>query len=125
MRDVALEAVADEDVAVPAGVDVVAVELVDEAVQRLLDALEDRLRDLVARIAAEKGIDLSKYKHDLTDEEIDAAIKELNDAGVIDEVKKIAQDLVKDSNSHLSLLPPSKERALLMEIGEFFVTRSY
>ena len=74
--------------------------------------------------AREKGIDLSKYKHDLTDEEIDAAIKELNDAGVIDEVKNIAQDLVKDSNRHLSLLPPSKERALLMEIGEFFITRS-
>jgi len=32
---------------------------------------------------------------------------------------------VADSNKHLSILPPSKERALLMEIGEFFVNRSY
>ena len=43
--------------------------------------------------AREKGIDLSKYKHDLTDEEIDAAIKELNDAGVIDEVKVFQEAL--------------------------------
>src|SRR5665647_691565 len=87
--------------------------------------LREGKQTLIMIKAREKGIDLSKYKHDLTDDEIDAAIKELNDAGVIDEVKKIAQDLVKDSNKHLSLLPPSKERELLMEIGEFFVTRSY
>jgi geranylgeranyl diphosphate synthase, type I len=87
--------------------------------------LREGKQTLIMIKAREKGIDLSKYKHDLTDVEIDAAIKELTDAGVIDEVKKIAQDLVNDSNKHLSLLPPSRERALLMEIGEFFVTRSY
>jgi len=57
--------------------------------------------------------------------DIDAAIRELTDSGVIDEVKKIAADLVNASNKHLTILPPSKERALLMEIGEFFVTRSF
>jgi geranylgeranyl diphosphate synthase type I len=34
-------------------------------------------------------------------------------------------DLVAESNKHLSILPPSKERALLMDIGEFFVTRGF
>ena len=43
----------------------------------------------------------------------------------IDEVKQVATDLVTASNKHLSLLPASKERQLLMDIGEFFVTRSY
>jgi len=75
--------------------------------------------------AREKGIDLLKYRRDLTPADIDAAIRELNDGGVIDDVKKIASDLVADSNKHLSILPPSKERQLLMEIGEFFVTRSF
>jgi geranylgeranyl diphosphate synthase type I len=75
--------------------------------------------------AREKGVDLQKYRRDLSDADIDAAIKELTDAGVIDEVKKVAADLVAESNKHLSLLPPSKERQLLMDIGEFFVTRSY
>jgi geranylgeranyl diphosphate synthase type I len=75
--------------------------------------------------AREKGIDLTKYRRSLSDADIEEAIRELTEAGVIDEVKKMAADLVADSNKHLSILPLSKERALLMEIGEFFVNRSY
>jgi geranylgeranyl diphosphate synthase, type I len=72
-----------------------------------------------------KGLDLKKYQKALTPADIKAAIKELTDAGVIDEVKGIASDLVADSNKHLAVLPATKERQLLMDIGEFFVTRSY
>jgi len=75
--------------------------------------------------AREKGLDLKKYQKDLSPAEIKAAIKELTAAGVIDEVKGIASGLVADSNRHLAILPASKERQLLMDIGEFFVTRSY
>lgn len=75
--------------------------------------------------AREKGLDLSKYRRDLSPADIQEAIWELTDAGVIDEVKKVASDLVNASNRHLSVLPPSKERQLLMDIGEFFVTRSF
>jgi len=87
--------------------------------------LREGKQTLIMIKAREKGIDLSKYKRDLTDGEIDGVIKELNDAGVLDEVRKVARDLVEESNKHLSLLPPSKERQLLMDIGEFFVTRSF
>jgi geranylgeranyl diphosphate synthase type I len=75
--------------------------------------------------AREKGLDLSKYRRDLSPADIQEAILELTEAGVIDEVKKVASDLVNASNRHLSVLPPSKERQLLMDIGEFFVTRSF
>ncbi|HRY74790.1 MAG TPA: polyprenyl synthetase family protein [Methanoregulaceae archaeon] len=75
--------------------------------------------------AREKGLDLSHYKRSLTDTEINAAIEELEDAGVIAEVKATANELVSTSAKHLALLPPSKERELLKEIGEFFVTRSF
>lgn len=75
--------------------------------------------------AREKGLDLKKYQKALTPTDIKAAIKELTDAGVIDDVKKMATELVTSSNRHLSILPASKERQLLMDIGEFFVTRSY
>jgi geranylgeranyl diphosphate synthase, type I len=75
--------------------------------------------------AREKGVDLQKYRRELSKADIDAAIKELTEAGVIDEVKTMAADLVASSNKHLSILPASKERQLLMDIGEFFVTRSY
>jgi len=75
--------------------------------------------------AREKGLDLSHYKRSLTGTEINAAIEELEDAGVIAEVKATANELVSTSVKHLSLLPPSKERELLKEIGEYFVTRSF
>ncbi len=75
--------------------------------------------------AKEKGVDLKKYQKVLTPEDIRTAIRELTDAGVIDEVKEYAITLVASSNKHLNVLPASKERQLLMDIGEFFVTRSY
>jgi geranylgeranyl diphosphate synthase, type I len=87
--------------------------------------LREGKQTLIMIKAREKGIDLLKYRRELSDADIDAAIMELTDAGVIDEVKKVASDLVADSNKHLAILPPSKERQLLMEIGEFFVTRSF
>jgi geranylgeranyl diphosphate synthase type I len=87
--------------------------------------LREGKQTLIMIKAREKGIDLLKYRRELSDADIDAAIKELTEAGVIDEVKKVASDLVDDSNKHLAILPPSKERQLLMEIGEFFVTRSF
>ncbi len=87
--------------------------------------LREGKQTLIMIKAREKGIDLLPYKRELTDAEIDAVIKELTDKGVLADVKKVAHDLVSASNKHLSLLPPSKERELLMEMGEFFVTRSY
>ena len=75
--------------------------------------------------AREKGLDLKKYQGNLSPADIEAAINELTAAGVIDEVKQVAADLVSASNKHLGVLPASKERQLLMDIGEFFVTRSY
>jgi geranylgeranyl diphosphate synthase type I len=75
--------------------------------------------------AREKGLDLSKYRRELSPADIQEAIRELTAAGVLDEVKQVATDLVTASNKHLSVLPASKERQLLMDIGEFFVTRSY
>jgi geranylgeranyl diphosphate synthase type I len=87
--------------------------------------LREGKQTLIMIKAREKGIDLLKYRRELTDADIDAAITELTDAGVIADVKKVAADLVADSNKHLALLPPTQERQLLMEIGEFFVTRSF
>ena len=75
--------------------------------------------------AREKGIDLSQYKRDLSDTEVDEVIRLLKDSGVIDEVKKVANGLVAGSNRMLDMLPPSPERELLKNIGEFFVTRSF
>jgi len=87
--------------------------------------LREGKQTLIMIKAREKGLDLQKYRRELSKADIDEAIRELTESGVIPEVKQIAADLVKDSNRHLGLLPASKERQLLMDIGEFFVTRSY
>lgn len=87
--------------------------------------LREGKQTLIMIKAREKGLDLKKYRRELSKADIEEAIKELTDAGVIPEVKQMAADLVKDSNRHLGLLPASKERQLLMDIGEFFITRSY
>ena len=75
--------------------------------------------------AREKGLDLSKYRRDLSPADIEEAIRELNAAGVIDEVKGIASDLVTASNKHLSVLPATKERQLSHGHRRIFCDRSY
>jgi geranylgeranyl diphosphate synthase type I len=87
--------------------------------------LREGKQTLLTIKAREKGLDLSKYRRELTDADIDEAIRELTAAGVIDDVKAFMEGLVRDSNKHLSILPPTKERQLLMDIGEYFITRSY
>jgi geranylgeranyl diphosphate synthase type I len=87
--------------------------------------LREGKQTLIMIRAREKGLDLGKYRRELSEADIRAAIEELTGAGVIDEVKGIARQLVADSNRHLSVLPASEERQLLMDIGELFVTRSF
>ncbi|MDD4484813.1 MAG: polyprenyl synthetase family protein [Methanoregula sp.] len=87
--------------------------------------LREGKQTLIMIVARQKGVDLLKYRRELSPADITAAIKELTDAGVIDAVKKKATDLVTDSNRLLTVLPPTKERQLIMDVGEFFVTRSF
>jgi geranylgeranyl diphosphate synthase type I len=87
--------------------------------------LREGKQTLVMITARKKGVDLMKYRRELSPADIKAAIRELTDSGVIDDVKKKAAGLVEDSNRLLSVIPPTKERQLLMDVGEFFVTRSF
>jgi len=87
--------------------------------------LREGKQTLIMILARKKGVDLQKYRHDLSPSDIESAIKELTDAGVIDAVKEKAFCLVEDSDRLLEVLPASKERELLMDIGKFFVTRSF
>jgi geranylgeranyl diphosphate synthase type I len=87
--------------------------------------LREGKQTLIMIVARQKGLDLLKYRRELSPADIKAAIQELTDAGVIDAVKKKATDLVTDSNRLLMVLPPTKERQLIMDVGEFFVTRSF
>jgi geranylgeranyl diphosphate synthase type I len=87
--------------------------------------LREGKQTLIMILARKKGVDLTKYRRDLSPSDIRSAIQELTDAGVIEAVKKKAFGLVSDSDRLLEALPASKERELLMDIGKFFVTRSF
>lgn len=45
--------------------------------------------------------------------------------GVIAEVQGIAENLVKTGIKRISILPPSEERDLLIQMGDHFIRRSY
>lgn len=81
---------------------------------------------LVAILAREKGIDLSKYrKPDLTAGEIDEAIALLEEGGVLEEVRGIAQSRVERAKSMLSIFPDCDEKDCLMQITDYFVSRGF
>ncbi|HUU74994.1 MAG TPA: polyprenyl synthetase family protein [Methanoregulaceae archaeon] len=87
--------------------------------------LREGKKTLITIKAREKGMDLSQFRRELSDEEIDQVILSLESLGVIDEVKAIAFDLVESGTRRISLLPDSEEKQMLRQIGEHFVTRGF
>ncbi len=85
--------------------------------------LREGKQTLISILAREKGYDLSQYRRSLTEEEIDQIIRELQRLGVIDEVQEKAAELVRSSREIIGILPESKEKHLLNELGEYFITR--
>jgi geranylgeranyl diphosphate synthase type I len=80
---------------------------------------------LIAIKAREKGLDLSSYRHVLSDKEVDEVATKLRSAGIIDEVQQVARDMVERGIKTLQILPESEERALLQSMGQFFITRRH
>ncbi|MBN1431242.1 MAG: polyprenyl synthetase family protein [Methanomicrobiaceae archaeon] len=88
--------------------------------------LREGKKTLVAILAKEKGLDLSKYrKESLSEEEIDRAIAELDEAGIIDAVRETAIDHVNRAKDMLVIFPDCEERRLLGEITDYFINRSF
>ncbi|NYT04922.1 MAG: polyprenyl synthetase family protein [Methanomicrobiales archaeon] len=88
--------------------------------------LREGKQTLIAIRAREKGVDLAPYRrHDLSGDEIDAAIRLLEGAGVIDEVRAVADERVATAKKALQNLPESEEREYLSRITDYFVTRGF
>jgi geranylgeranyl diphosphate synthase type I len=114
----------------------VAFQIQDDVIDFMADSAKsgkDRASDLregkqtlVAIFAKEKGVDLSKYKREsLSDDEVDRAIAELNEAGIIDAVRETAMDHVRRARETLIVFPECNERRLLGEITDYFINRSF
>jgi geranylgeranyl diphosphate synthase type I len=87
--------------------------------------LREGKKTLISLKAMEKGFDLSPYRRPLPDAEIDGVIRKLEEMGVIEEVRAVARDLIKNSKQRLAILPDSEEKRLLLDIADHFLSRSF
>ncbi|WAI02621.1 polyprenyl synthetase family protein [Methanogenium organophilum] len=114
----------------------IAFQIQDDLIDLMADAAtsgKDRASDLregkqtlVAIMARERGIDLTKYrKPTLADEEIDEAIALLEDGGVIADVRNIALERVLRAKKMLTIFPDCDEKDGLLQITDYFVSRGF
>ncbi len=88
--------------------------------------LREGKQTLVAILAREKGVDLTKYrKSALSDAEIEEAIGLLEEAGVITDVRNEALGRVERAKKMLNIFPDSNEKDILQKIADYFVSRGY
>ncbi|MEN6611548.1 MAG: polyprenyl synthetase family protein [Methanoregulaceae archaeon] len=87
--------------------------------------LREGKQTLIMIRARAAGLDLSEYRRELSNREIDEAITKLETAKIISGVRQTAVDLVDTGKKDLAVLPDSDERRLLGEISDYFVTRGH
>lgn len=82
-------------------------------------------KTLITLRAREKGLDLSEYRGSLAPGEIGKLVARLEELGVISEVRNTAEDLVRKGIRRIAVLPESPEKELLVQLGEYFISRSH
>ena len=97
--------------------------------QRGSDLVEGK-ETLITLHARQQGVDVdalveTESVEDVTDEEIDAAVERLREAGSIDYARDTARELIDEAQAELSVLPDNESRELLSELAEYLITRGY
>ena len=52
-------------------------------------------------------------------------IRNLEELGVLEEVRAVARDLIKNGKQRIAILPDSEEKRLLLDIADHFLSRSF
>ena len=96
--------------------------------QRGSDLLEGK-RTVITMHAREQGVDVESLvpadPESVTEEDIDTAVRTLEEAGSIDYARRLASDLVEDGKDHLDALPDNEARDLLSDLADFLIEREY
>jgi geranylgeranyl diphosphate synthase type I len=97
--------------------------------QRGSDLVEHK-KTIITLHAAEHGVDIEGLldaddPEDVTDEEVEAAVAELRDAGSIQYASDLAEDLVEEGKAHLDVLPENEARHRLEQIADYLIERGY
>ncbi len=74
---------------------------------------------LITILARDRGLDLSPFRHPLSEAEIEEVIGLVADQGIFDEVRGRAHGIVRDASALLKILPDTEERRLLLALGEY------
>ncbi|HOJ97386.1 MAG TPA: polyprenyl synthetase family protein [Methanospirillum sp.] len=80
---------------------------------------------LIAITARKKGIDLQPWRRSLTRDDIASLIALLRDKGVIDSVRRDAEEMIGSAISGLHVLTDTPEKKLLADLAWYFIKRDY
>ena len=83
--------------------------------------LREGKKTLIAIREREKGIELPRGP--LSEKEVERVVKDLEDAGVIAEVRETAERILGNGKACLGVIPESEEKHLLVSLGNYFLTR--
>ncbi|HVP25011.1 MAG TPA: polyprenyl synthetase family protein [Methanomicrobiales archaeon] len=83
--------------------------------------LREGKKTLIAIRARERGMDLPRGN--LTEEQVDKIVKDLEDAGVIADVRETAERILASGKACLGVVPESEEKQLLISLGDHFLAR--
>ncbi|HVN66662.1 MAG TPA: polyprenyl synthetase family protein [Methanomicrobiales archaeon] len=83
--------------------------------------LREGKKTLIAIRAHEKGIDLPRGN--LSEEEVDRVVKDLEKAGIIADVRETAERILGTGKACLGVIPESPEKELLISLGDHFLAR--
>ncbi len=97
--------------------------------QRGSDLVENK-ETLITLHARQQGVDVDGLLSDstvetVTEAEIDAAVKTLEDAGSIDYARDMAEELTAQSKKRLEVLPDNEASDLLADLAEYLISRGY
>lgn len=89
------------------------------------DLMEGK-KTLIAIHALNKGVDLKIFgKGEATTEEINEAVRQLEDAGSIDYVRDLALSYVAKGKELLDVVEDSEAKNILLAVADYMITRSY
>ncbi|ADQ66782.1 geranylgeranylglyceryl diphosphate synthase [Halogeometricum borinquense DSM 11551] len=97
--------------------------------QRGSDLVENK-ETLITLHARQQGVNVEDLVaadtvEGVTEDDIDAAVAELNKVGSIDYARDKAQELTDRAKRHLEVLPDNDARSLLADISDYLISRGY
>ncbi|RDI72787.1 geranylfarnesyl diphosphate synthase [Halopelagius longus] len=97
--------------------------------QRGSDLVENK-ETIITLHARQQGVDVDSLLdvsgvEDVTEEAVEEAVAELDDAGSIDFAREKAHELTDRAKNHLEVLPDNEARSLLRDIADYLITRGY